>query len=390
MKRPLFCNNNIKKVIMISVVEAITDTNVGGAGRLLLNRIKNSNNNEFKYTVLLPRGSALIPLLKDANIDFFEIDGAYDKSFDIKGCFEFYEALKILKPDIINAHGALDARIAGKFAGVAVKLYTRHCDFPTSGAYRLSLVKKLVSCGTDFLSDGIIAVSYSARNNLVRLGIDFKKINVIINGVEPIKRISDNDKKILRSKLNIPTDSHVISIFARLEKYKDHETFLLAARELLKSRDCYFLIVGSGSEKEYLKSLAYKLKIFEKVRFLGFVKDVSPYMNITDINVNCSIGTETSSLALSEGMSLGIPAIVSDYLGNTYMVHDGENGLIYHQRDYRSLAHKMDLLLGDDNLYSILSDGAKKRYYKELNAKRMSRLTENYYVDMLKKKGYLT
>ena len=64
-------NNNIKKVIMISVVEAITDTNVGGAGRLLLNRIKNSNNNEFKYTVLLPRGSALIPLLKDANIDFF-------------------------------------------------------------------------------------------------------------------------------------------------------------------------------------------------------------------------------------------------------------------------------------------------------------------------------
>ena len=50
----------------------------------------------------------------------------------------------------------------------------------------------------------------------------------------------------------------------------------------------------------------------------------------------------------------------------------------------------MDLWLGDENLYSRLSDGAKKRYYKERNAKRMSRLTENYYVDMLKKKGYLT
>ena len=51
MKRPLFCNNNVKKVIMISVVEAITDTNVGGAGRLLLNRIKNSNNNVPAITI---------------------------------------------------------------------------------------------------------------------------------------------------------------------------------------------------------------------------------------------------------------------------------------------------------------------------------------------------
>ncbi len=38
-------------------------------------------------------------------------------------------------------------------------------------------------------------------------------------------------------------------------------------------------------------------------------------MNITDIQVNASYGTEATSLSLLEGMSLGIPAVVSDFEG---------------------------------------------------------------------------
>ena len=373
---------------MIRVVEAITDTNIGGAGRLLLNRIKNSDKSKFEYIVVLPKRSALIPLLEKAKINFFVIDGGYDKSFDLKGFVGFYNTFKKLKPDIINAHGALSARLAGKCVGASVNLYTRHCDFKTSKLYQSWFVRVNVRMLTDFLSDGIIAVSFSARDNLFRMGVSPKRIKVIINGVEPLPEASNEDKKHLRFQLNIPNDSYVVSIFARLEKYKDHETFLKSARELLKENDCYFLIVGCGAEEENLKISSHKLGIEEKVRFIGFVQDVSPYMNITDVNVNCSIGTETSSLALSEGMSLGIPAVASDYSGNIYMVHDHENGLIYHQQDYESLASKINTLLNDRELYSLLSKNAKERYNTELNAKRTARLTEEYYVEILNKKGY--
>ena len=79
---------------MIRVVEAITDTNIGGAGRHLLNRIKNSDKSKFEYIVVLPKRSALIPLLEKAKINFFVIDGGYDKSFDLKGFVGFYNTFK--------------------------------------------------------------------------------------------------------------------------------------------------------------------------------------------------------------------------------------------------------------------------------------------------------
>lgn len=109
-------------------------------------------------------------------------------------------------------------------------------------------------------------------------------------------------------------------------------------------------------------------------------------MNITDINVNCSVGTETSSLALSEGMSLGIPAIVSDYPGNLYMVRDGINGIVYKQGDYRALARAVERLMSDRELYLRLSRNSRLRFDSELNAAKMARDTEDYYLSLLKKK----
>ena len=178
----------------------------------------------------------------------------------------------------------------------------------------------------------------------------------------------------------------MVSIFARLEPYKDHITFLRSARVLSNFKNIYFLIVGNGSLELSLKEYAEKLGISERTRFVGFVDDVSTLMNITDINTNCSVGTETSSLALSEGMSLGIPAVASDYCGNKYIVKDRVNGLIFPQRDYYTLAKKILLLVRDKKIYHRLSENSKKRFGRELNSKRMTEETEKYYIEMLKRK----
>ena len=371
---------------MIRVVEAITDTNIGGAGRLLLNRIKNSTNPEVEYIVILPRGSALVSLLKSSNIRFYEIDGGYNRSFAIKDIFVFYNAVCFLRPQILNSHGALSARIAGRLARVPVNIYTRHCDFPTSKIFKCKMVRFFVRLLSRLLSDGIIAVSFSAEDNLLRLGIDKKYIKVIVNGVEKVRMLSSNERNLFKSTLGIEASKRVISIFARLEAYKDHDTFLKAAQCILQRNNYCFLVVGAGSEEGRLKALANELNISDCVLFIGFVEDVAPYMNITDINVNCSIGTETSSLALSEGMSIGIPAIASDYLGNTYMIREGENGMIFPQGDYGVLAEKIEQLLSDNKLYNMLSKGAKKRFNNELNAKFTAEVTEKYYFDCFMKK----
>ena len=376
----------IKRFFMIRVVESISDKNIGGAGVLLLNKIKNMNSEKIDITVLVPKGSVLTKKLRELKIRVIEINGCKNRSFDFKSLLSYISVIYRLSPDIINSHGCMNSRIAGFLASNAVNIYTRHCDFPLKDLYRNYFIKSIVRAVNFLLSDGIIAVSFSAKRNLISLGVSAKQIKVIINGAQALKRLSCEKRKEIKAQLNIPSGATVIGIFSRLEPYKDHFTFLRAVKLLAKSTNCYFIVVGSGSMDFALKKFSERIGILDRVRFCGFVEDVTPYMNITDINVNCSIGTETSSLALSEGMSLGIPCVVSDYPGNLYMVKNKVNGLVYRQRDYFSLAGAIRCLLDDYKLYSHLSKNAKARFDLELNARKMARETEEYYFSLLKKK----
>ena len=232
----------------------------------------------------------------------------------------------------------------------------------------------------------MIAVSYSAKRNLTKMGISPEKITVIINGVEGISALSDNNKSNIRKSLGFSNDDIIVGICARLEKYKDHECFLKAAKYICGSSDKYrFLIIGDGTLRKELEEKARELGIIEQVRFLGFVSDVTPFLNILDIQVNCSVGTETSSLALSEGMSIGIPSVVSDFGGNPYMIKNGENGLVYKKGDHIFLARSILEIVGNRELYQRMSVSAKERFVTELNIKNTVRQTESLYVEAYKK-----
>ena len=45
--------------------------------------------------------------------------------------------------------------------------------------------------------------------------------------------------------------------------------------------------------------------------FTGLVRDVAPNYYIMDVQLNCSWGTEATSISLCEGMSIGLPAVVT-------------------------------------------------------------------------------
>lgn len=371
---------------MIRVVEAISDTNIGGAGVLLINRLRHTDRSKFDTTVLLPVGSRLKPRVEKLGAKVVSIKGARDSSADMGSLPAYIEALKRLKPDIINSHGSLISRIAAALVGVPVRVYTRHCVFPLSKIYDLKWARTAVAAVTRCLSHRVIAVAHSAKDDLVRMGVPHNMISVIINGAEALREIGEEERRFTRKALGIEEEHTVVTICARLEPCKDHECFLKAARLLCRGSDRYrFLILGTGTMEGYLKRLSRTLKIDGKVIFCGFVDDVSRFMGVTDINVNCSVGTETSSLALSEGMSIGLPAIVSDYGGNTYMVRNGENGYVYKRGDYRQLAKLISKLTREKEEYARLSKAAKDRYERELNAEAMAHKTQELYERLYRK-----
>lgn len=348
----------------------------------MVNYLHNFDRTKFDIRVVLPKDSQLIPFVAAEHYPVTKIEHGRDKSFDMAAVGEIRKIIREFRPDIVHTHSAFSGKLAAWLCRVPCRFYTRHSAFPPSKKLTTFPGRQINGFVNNTLATDIVAVAEAAKDNLTDTGVDPKKITVIINGSEEVRRISDKSNLALKQELKIPDSAFVCGISARLEPYKGHATLLDAAKTVVSEHpDVVFLIIGSGSCDASLKDQAASLGISDKVRFIGFVNDVAPYYNIMDLNLNCSWGTETSCLALSEGMSLSIPAVATTYGGNPYMITEGVNGLLVPEKDPDALSGAILSLIRDPERLAQLSSGARAMYEEKFTASGMTRRLEELYVD---------
>jgi glycosyltransferase involved in cell wall biosynthesis len=372
---------------MVRVLNIISDTNIGGAGNVLVNYLKYADRSAFETLVGLPAGSLLAKPLREAGAAVYELDISADKSFDLKDVKKLKALIRETSPDIVHTHGSLSGRIAGRQCGRTV-LYTRHCVFPVSPRMKKGpgrLLNKLVN---EHYADRIIAISPAAKVNLTDTGIREDLIDVIMNGVEPLTRKSEEDCRALRDEWGIRDGSFITGILARLEEYKGHRIILDAVKALKDDGvDVTLLVAGSGSCEDALRQETVRLGLEDRVKFLGFLSDVSAFLSVIDVQLNASYGTETSSLSLLEGLSIGVPAIVSDYGGNPYVVDHNVDGLVFKSRDSADLAACIRRLQADPALLASMKTAAAAAYQERFTGAIFAGNIEQIYSKALKDGG---
>lgn len=368
---------------MIKVLNVISDSNIGGAGRVLINYLENCDREEFRTMIALPKGSLLAEPLRQLGGEVYELDGLAERSYS-KEDVKLLEALiRELKPDIVHTHGALSGRIAGRRCGCKV-VYTRHSAFPVPAKLKYPpgrWVNKLVN---EHYADHIIAVSPAAAENLTDAGISPKLITVMMNGVSAVERRPAEETASLRSRLGIAPEDFVLGILARIEPYKGH-LHIIEALDMLRGRGKrpVLLIAGSGSYEEELKSEVSSRGLQDQVQFLGFWGDVAPFLSALDLQLNASYGTETSSLSVLEGLSMGLPAVVSSYGGNPWLIDDGEDGLIFKNRDSADLAAKIERLMDSPEELARMGERAKEIFEQRFTGKIFAGNVEKVYREVL-------
>lgn len=178
----------------------------------------------------------------------------------------------------------------------------------------------------------------------------------------------------------------VFGILARIEDYKGH-LYLVHAAKLLKEQGrsgFRVLIAGTGSFEEDVARAVVEMGVEDVVQMLGFRADVAALLNILDVQLNASYGTEATSLALLEGMSLGLPTIASDYGGNPWLVTDGENGLLFPSRDSQSMAKAMAYLMDRPEERREMGRQARERFQTSFTGQVFAKNIENVYQGVLK------
>jgi len=368
---------------MITVAEIISDTNIGGGGRYLLNYLACYDKSRFRVFVILPRGSALTPRVAELGVPFEEIDAMADKSMDRKAIGILAKILKREKPDLVHTHGSLSGRIAARMAGCRV-VFTRHCAFPPGklvSSFPGRTANRLLNTA---LADGVIAVGEAAKQTLVDSGIPAGQIHVMLNGVAPLPVPDGERRREYRRRYGFSDDDFVVGILARIEDYKGHADLLEAVEKLLaQGRRVKLLVAGEGGFEPELRRRAAALPAGSVV-FAGFVSEVEGALGAMDVQVNASYASETSSLSLLEGMSMGLPAVVTDCGGNPLLITHAENGLVVPMRDTGAMAGAIARLMDDRVLREGMHRRAVEIFEEKFTGQAFARNLEAIYCDVLK------
>lgn len=362
----------------IKVFHVLTDRNIGGAGRWLLNYLKYHDKDQFDVWVILPEDSDLYPAVAATDVAVIPMSDMADKSYDKKAKRALKRLFQEEKPHVVHTHASLTARMAAKEAGVPVILNTKHCMEGAAGSLPKKLARRITN---QCYSDKIIAVSKAVKRSMIAGGTSPKQIVTIYNGIQPLAPISKEERRGILLSYGGDPEKKAVGIVARLEDVKDHNTFLLGAKELLDRRqDIQFYIVGDGSLRTTLEEKTKELHIEDGVIFTGFVKEVERLEAAFDLAVITS-KAEALCLSIIESMSVGIPAVGTDSGGVAEVICHGANGYLVPVGEYIALAQRMEELLDDAPLYERMSVQAKAWVATHFTAQKMTKKIEQLYLE---------
>lgn len=184
------------------------------------------------------------------------------------------------------------------------------------------------------------------------------------------KKISEDEKIVLRKKYGIEKDDVVIMFVGRTIRQKGVKELILAFKQLKNIDKSKILIVGSANYGAKVKTdFDYELEeiskdIKEKIKFTGYVDNTELYkiQNISDIAVVPSMWEELFGLVVPENMASGLPLVVTKSGGIPEIV-DNESAFVVEKNQdlIKNLSDKLDLLIENPDLRRKMGEAGRKR-----------------------------
>jgi glycosyltransferase involved in cell wall biosynthesis len=220
------------------------------------------------------------------------------------------------------------------------------------------------------------------------------KTRVIHNALDTREFARDAVQPILRKELSLGADVVVFGSQGRILPRKGYVEMVRAAKIALDSmsvderRKVHFAVLGDTPEDiapDHLaecRDLAKSLGITDKFTFLGFRKDVRPYVCDFDVAVVPSVYADPLPRAVIETMAFGMPVIAFDVGGVAEMLADGETGALVTASppDVAGLAAQMLRYLRDPALRERQGRAARTRIESSFDARAHARAIQDEIV----------
>jgi glycosyltransferase involved in cell wall biosynthesis len=162
-----------------------------------------------------------------------------------------------------------------------------------------------------------------------------------------------------------------IGMVARLDRIKDHKTLIGALAEIAPvCPDAVVEFAGDGPLRGELEQEALRLKVGDRVRFLGF-KPVGALLTQWDIYVHSTTASEGMGTAVAEAMMSGLPCLVSD-LDVMREVCGPEGALYAAAGDVDAFSGTLIRLIQDRELRETLGSAGQRRARRMFDLSKVS------------------
>lgn len=299
------------------------------------------------------------------------------RSFNVVShIFSFMRLLRLFRReryDVLHAHtpiAALIARVAGRFAGIPLIVYTAHGfyfhDEMPGWKRRLFIVlERLGGRFTDLLftqsaEDAAAAVveGIASEQNVVAIG----------NGVDPDRFDPQRmaDAAVVKRGLGIPEQAPVVGIIGRMVREKGYQEFLDAAMDLAHDypKVCFLQVGGrldSDHDGPVERALADAKDVLgPRLVLAGYQEDTPTMLAAMDVFCLPSY-REGMPRTIIEAMMMAKPVVATNIRGAREEVVHGVTGLLVPIRDANALAQAFHWCLDNPTEAERMGQAGRKR-----------------------------
>ncbi len=268
-----------------------------------------------------------------------------------------------VKPlDVLKELGILKSKIVVSFHGHDL-YFPINGRIPNNGYYDRTFK----------YADLLVANTFYLKSLLINLGASEEKIKTI-----PVSVDTNFFYPIKRSKNKGPIK--IITV-GRLEVFKGQNFGVECISRLIeKGYNVHFMLIGDGTQKDYLQKLVRKKKLENHITLAGrkTQEEVRGFLREQDIFLMTSItdpdyGVESQGLVTAEAQASGLPVIAFDSGGVKYTFENGKTGFLVPEGDVKEMVNKIEKVIQNDQLREQMSKAAVRYIDINFSQKRINK-----------------
>jgi glycosyltransferase involved in cell wall biosynthesis len=189
----------------------------------------------------------------------------------------------------------------------------------------------------------------------IEMGWPADRAHVISNFVDPLP---EDLKPVNRADYDTPEDATVLIHLGRFVQRKRFDLMIEATARL--PGNVHAWLIGDGELMDDMKALASRLDVSDRVHFLGWQRDPSPFLKAADILV-CPADEEPLGNVVLEGWNAGLPVVATASPGPNWLIEDGKTGLLSPCGDVDGVVGSVSRMLEGQDLQVVLVRGGSAK-----------------------------